>query len=91
MTTTPLDKLLSFLMKLEEVRIHYTLDHNRDEAIMVIVVVPGERWEIEFFQDESVEIEVFISEGKIHREDKLAAFLTRFYLPEIGARNPAEN
>jgi hypothetical protein len=42
------DKLVSFLQNLEQQGIVYTLAHHRDEAIMVIVAVPGERWEIEF-------------------------------------------
>ena len=54
-----LQKLLDFLIKLDEKKIHYTLAHHREEAIMVFVAVPGERWEIEFFADEHVEIEIF--------------------------------
>ncbi len=30
---------------------------------MVILAVPGERWEVEFFQDGTVEIERFVSTG----------------------------
>jgi hypothetical protein len=33
---------------------------------MVLVAIPGERWEIEFFQDGKVEIEIFGSSGKIY-------------------------
>lgn len=55
---------------------HYALEHNRDEAIMVIPTVPGERWEIEFFSDGKVEIEVFRSDGSIHGEDMLNKFLS---------------
>jgi len=52
-------KLLNFLQKLEQYKIHYTLEHNRDEFIMVLVTVPGERWEVEFDAHGNVEIEVF--------------------------------
>ena len=75
MTTNSLDKLTSFLKRLEEARIHYALEHNRDESIMVIVAVPGERWEIEFFPDGNLEIEVFRSDGSISSEDVLESFL----------------
>ncbi len=58
-----LAKLLSFLNRLDKAKISYSLEHNRDETIMVLVVVPGQRWEIEYFVDGSIEIETFISEG----------------------------
>jgi hypothetical protein len=43
-----LQKLLNFLTELDSRKIHYTLAHYREEAIMVQVAVPGQRWEIEF-------------------------------------------
>jgi hypothetical protein len=66
-----LEKLLSFLIRLEEVQISYSLEHNRDEAIMVLIAVPGQRWEVEFFQDGSIEIEIFKSDGEIYDEKML--------------------
>jgi hypothetical protein len=56
-------KLLDFLVKLDDRKIHYTLAHHREEAVMVFVAVPGERWEVEFFADGHVEVEVFKSVG----------------------------
>lgn len=35
---------------------------------MLIASVPGERWEIEVFEDNSVEVEVFASKGEIRGE-----------------------
>lgn len=55
--------LNSFLNKLEESSIAYSLKKVRDEAIMVAIRVPGERWEVEFMDDGTVEIEKFISDG----------------------------
>ena len=72
------DKLVSFLQNLEQQKIVYTLAHNRDEAIMVIVAVPGERWEIEFLSDGSVEVEKFISNGEIVGEESLNELLARY-------------
>ena len=54
-------KLLDFLARLKSAKIHYTLEHFRDETIAVEITVPGERWEVEFFADGSVEVEVFTS------------------------------
>jgi hypothetical protein len=55
----------SFLRRLEEARIHYTLASAREGAVMVQVAVPGERWEIEFFPNHPPEIEVFRSGSSI--------------------------
>lgn len=43
-----LEKLLNFLMKLETYKLSYSLKCIRGEAIMVLVDIPGERWEVEF-------------------------------------------
>jgi hypothetical protein len=36
---------------------------------MVNVAVAGERWEVEFFEDGSVEVERFVSSGGINGEE----------------------
>lgn len=56
-------ELNSFLNKLAERSIFYRLSKIRPESIMVEVAVPGQRWEVEFMEDGSVEIEKFISDG----------------------------
>jgi hypothetical protein len=73
----PLEKLLAFLYRLGEESIYFTLFQDRD-AIMVQVTVPGERWEVEFFADGHIELERFVSEGKIEDEDDLNRHLERF-------------
>jgi len=62
-----LERLLAFLQSLDEAKIWYRLEHVRD-SLMVIVAVPGERWEVEFFPDDHVEVERFISSGTIEDE-----------------------
>jgi hypothetical protein len=76
------DKLTAFLGQLEQRGIGYTLAHHRDEAIMVSVAVPGERWEIEFLGDGSVEVERFTSQGEIYGEEALSELFTRYAEPE---------
>ena len=39
---------------------------------MVEVSLPGERWEVEFFSDRELEVEVFRSDGTIFGPEKLA-------------------
>jgi len=71
-------KLIDFLDKLEDATIHYQLYKVRD-AIMVEVRVPGQRWEVEFFADGSVEIEKFISEnGSLYGEEELEVLFRDF-------------
>ena len=53
MSQAPFDKLTTFLKHLETAHLHYTLASHREDTIMVLVTVPGERWEIEFFGDGS--------------------------------------
>jgi hypothetical protein len=72
------DKLLRFLNRLEQEKINYTLAHNRDNSIMITVVIPGERWEVEFIDDGSVEVEQFISDGEIYGESILNGLFARF-------------
>lgn len=78
MKSNVFDKLIAFLNDLEQKEISYTLAHHRDEAMMVIVAVPGERWEVEFLSDGSVEVEKFISSGEIYGEDVLKELFTRY-------------
>jgi len=65
-----LGALLRFLDQLELAKIAYRLERIRD-SIMVVVAVPGERWEVEFFDDGQVEIERFFSTGTIEGDDVL--------------------
>jgi hypothetical protein len=66
--------LLAFLDRLEKAGVAYRLEHIRD-SIMVIAAVPGERWEIEFFEDCRVEFERFVSTGSIEDETTLESLL----------------
>ena len=54
-----LQTLLEFLNEIERCKISYRIEHNRDEALMVLIAVPGERWEVEFFADGRIEFESF--------------------------------
>lgn len=65
-------KLLDFLNRLDEVGLVYTLEHNRDETIMVTVSKENERWEVEFVADGDIDVEVFYSENDdLEDEDAL--------------------
>jgi hypothetical protein len=71
-------KLLDFTKRLEEKSIHYTISKVRDESILVSVTVPGQRWEIEFMEDGSFEIEKFVSDGTIFDEAEVKMLFTEF-------------
>lgn len=77
MSTPAYRQLLDFLSELETRKIAYSLDHIRDEAVMVSVAVPGERWEIEFLDDGSVDIERFVSTGTLCDQRALADLFAR--------------
>jgi hypothetical protein len=78
MNSSVFDRLITFLSDLEQRGISYTLAHNRDEAIMVIAAAPGERWEIEFLDDGSVEVERFTSNGQICGKEVLGELFARY-------------
>jgi len=67
--------LPAFLAALDERHASYRLDRVR-EAIMVIVATPGERWEVEFMDGGSVEVERFRTDGSISDGRALHELLT---------------
>lgn len=74
-----LQKLLDFLSDLDAHKIFFKLARNRPEAIMVEIVVPGERWEVEFFADGNIDVEVFgPSPGIIGGEAELRRLFDEF-------------
>jgi hypothetical protein len=73
-----LKKFIHFLNQLEEKQIYYKINKVRKDAIMVEVAVPGQRWEIEFMEDGTVEIEKFISDGDYYDEQELEVLLRDF-------------
>ena len=60
-----LQSTLDFMNTLRGAHIFFRVDCHRDEAIMVRVDVPGERWEVEFFANGEVEVERFVSSGRV--------------------------
>jgi hypothetical protein len=61
-----------FIRELELSGIHYALTSAREGAVMVQVALPGERWEVEFFDGREPEVEVFRSDGNIFGPAKLS-------------------
>ena len=73
-----MNNLLSLLSRLKKEKIHYRLGQCREDAVMVFVAVPGERWEIEYMSDGSVEIEIFRSSGDIKGKAELKKLFKEF-------------
>ena len=63
--TTQTITLMSFLDELAAARIHHHLGHHLDGAVTVEVAVPCARWEVDFYQDGRVDVEVFRGDGTI--------------------------
>src|SRR5262245_3295078 len=64
-------QLLAFLERLDRAKIPYSMRHSRDDAVMVVAFAPGEYWEIEFLEDDEIEIERYRSNGHIDDESVL--------------------
>lgn len=78
MTSLPTE-LSDVLARLRAARIYYTLHDTRIDAVVSVdVSVPGERWEIDFLTDGTVEVEVYRSDGTIHDGTKLEELFQRF-------------
>ena len=73
-----LHDFLIFLNQLETRKISYQLNKIRKESVMVFVSVPGERWEVEFMDDGTCEIEKFISDGKIYDDKEIDSLFDIF-------------
>lgn len=69
--------LINFLNELEKRKIYYKINKVR-EAIMVEIAVPGQRREVEFFGDNHIEVEKFMSTGEIFDERELNSLLRDF-------------
>jgi hypothetical protein len=78
MSNSAFQNLIEFLQRLKAAKIRYELSHQRDDALMVEIAVPGERWEVEFFSDGTVEVECFRSKGDIEGEDSLERLFQQF-------------
>ena len=62
-------------MKKEKIK--YRLDKNR-EAIMVEIRIAKKRWEVEFFDNEYIEVEEFLSNGVIYDESEIDLLFKEF-------------
>jgi hypothetical protein len=79
MSTNQFSHFMAFLERLEVARIrYYTLAHTREDAITVSVVSPGTYWEIDFLEDGTVEVERYVSTGKIEDESILEGLFEAF-------------
>ena len=60
---TALTTAAEFCRELDRLLVTYELRIVRDEALMLSVALPGQRWELEFFDDGRIELERFVSQG----------------------------
>ncbi len=57
--------LYDILAKLNSAKMHYNLDKQRPRAVLICITVPGERIEIEVFDDGSVETSRFSGDESV--------------------------
>jgi len=65
------------IARLNAARIFHTISSIREGALLIDAALPGERWEIEVFEDGHVEIERYCSTGEIADETALAELFAR--------------
>jgi len=64
-------KLLEFLRRLKDAGITFDLKYFRHDTVMMLAYVPGQHWEVEFFEDGHVEVEVYQSRAGVEGEEAL--------------------
>ena len=68
---------IEFLDKLEKNKIYYRLNKIRD-SVLIEIVVPGQRWEVEFMADGTIEIEKYLSDKTIYSATELEVLFRDF-------------
>jgi len=66
------------MAQLEAAKIFYVLRRVREDTIMIDAHVPGRRYEIEVFADESVEVEVYKSDSFIGGQEVIDELLANY-------------
>lgn len=77
------NRLLDFLHDLEESNTTYTLTKHTPNSITVNIDVPGQRWEVEFEDNNDLNVEVLESKGGVGGEEKLRLLYAVHILPEM--------
>ncbi|UUY02034.1 hypothetical protein LRS13_15070 [Svornostia abyssi] len=67
-----------FTARLEGAAISYRVDNVRPGSTMFCIAVPGERWEVEFLEDGTSDIEIFRSDGTILGKEALDVLFSKF-------------
>lgn len=75
---TALTTAAEFCRELDRRHVTYEIQIAREEALMLSVAVPGERWELEFFDDGRIELERFVSQGVAEAPGALGQLLAWF-------------
>ena len=73
------NRLIKFLDELEQNKIYYDIKKIRD-GLLVEIVVPGERWEVEYLSNGEIIVEKFKSDGNIFFEDELKKLIEKYSL-----------
>ena len=71
--------LLHFLDRLEAHGYCFGLAREQGHAVMVRVATPGERWEVQFRDNGSIDVEVFTSTGQVMVGPEARAVLERLF------------
>jgi hypothetical protein len=66
------------ILKLQAAKIFFSMTTVREDAVMFLVTVPGERWEVEIFPDGHLDIEVFRGSSGVQDAAKLDELFERF-------------
>lgn len=72
------EEFLRIIRVLKEGNIFHRISSYRKDVLCIEAIVPGEHWEISFFNDNSVELEVFESDGEIYNLEKTKELFNKY-------------
>ena len=81
MKSEPFAKLMEIIRALEAARIHFTVSYHRYDAVSILAIVPGERWEIDILEDGDVDFERFVTTGGVTSEAEVNEAIAKFAEP----------
>ena len=70
-------RIFSILKELEDAKIFFRIERTDAESILISAAVPGERWEIQIFENGEVGVEIFASDGTILAGEELRHLIQR--------------
>jgi hypothetical protein len=72
------EAMLALVERLKKAGIYHEVASYREGALSIVARVPGQYWEIDFLEDGTVDVERFVSSGKLDDANVLDELISSF-------------